>query len=280
MTNPNPHCTLKYLASSLLALSVLACGEDAAKSRMGAGDDTIIVNDGSCELENLTATCTCADQNNISGRQTCIGKMWTACECVASDMGSAGTTATNVDAGPGTGGGQGVLNDPPGNSSANRFAWKQTPFELGSCKAGHYVGTFEGFYGSPVIFGAPFPVVATDSADGSPGLEFTLEKMPGSGEIFAIKGGKMRGTASGIAAFTADLTGTLDCATKKYVGTIENGEYEVGVGGPRYKFVGTMTADYDKIQHKFIAGKWKCTEPPSTTIPPGGDGSWTTTFTP
>jgi hypothetical protein len=64
------------------------------------------------------------------------------------------------------------------------------------------------------------------------------------------------------------------------VGTIENGEYEVGMGGPRYKFVGEMTADYDKIQNKFINGKWKCTEPPSTTIPPGGDGQWETTWQP
>jgi hypothetical protein len=261
--------------SMLLALGLVfaACSANSTGGRKG--NTPTVSNQGSCPTEHLTATCTCASQNNLPGRQTCISGMWTACECEAAPtstggMGGGGTGVVATDGGTPSA----ITNDPAGNSSATRFAWKRTPFDLGSCKAGHYVGKFDGFYGSPVIFGAPFPVVATDGADGSPGLEFTLNKTPGSGEIFAINGGKMRGTASGIAAFTADLNGTLDCATKKYVGTIENGTYTVGTMD--YHFVGTMTADYDKLQNAFINGVWHCTEPPSMTIPPGGDGHWDT----
>ena len=276
----------KLVAGTLSAVTVslllAACGGDSGdKTRITggtAGTGPVVTNDGECKPDNLTASCTCADQGNIPGRQVCLGGTWSACECVAAAGGTAGTGSSTSDGGAPPP--QGTLNDPPGNSSANRFVWKRTPFDIGSCKAGHYVGTFMGFYGSPIIFGAPFPVTATDTPAG-PGLEFTLEKIPGSGELFAIKGGKMRGNATGVADFTADLTGTLDCATKKYVGTIDNGEYVVlGNAMAKYNFVGTMTADYDKIQHSFINGLWKCTEPPSTTIPPGGDGQWTTTWKP
>ena len=271
----------QLLAASCLSLALLtACSASSASKSRGAGNDPVVTIEGSCKTEYLTSACTCADQNNIPGVQTCTSGKWSPCTCVAqasggSGMGGGGTGAMAVD------GGQGIVSDPLGNSSANRFAWKRTPFDIGSCKAGHYVGTFQGFYGSPVIFGAPFPVVATDGADGSPGLEFWLEKVPGSGEIFAIKGGKMRGAASGVATFTADLTGMLDCATKKYVGTIDNGNYIVlGNAMASYNFIGTMTADYDKIQNEFITGLWRCTEPPSTTIPPGGDGQWSAKWQP
>jgi hypothetical protein len=268
--------------TSVLSLLVLAaCGEDGGGSR--GGGETIVVNAGECAPDNLTATCTCASQGNITGQQTCIAKTWSACQCTPRSMSNAGTTAVVPDAGTagsGGGGGQGVINDPPGNDSAHRFHWKQTPFELGSCKAGHYVGTFMGFYASPAAFTAPVPVVSAPGADGAPGLEFTLTKVPGAGEIFSIDGGKMRGTANGFFPFTADLRGTLDCSTKKYVGTIENGEYDVF--GTKYQFIGTMTADYDKIQNKFIAGKWTCTEPsapPPFDATAGGSGDWESTWT-
>ena len=230
-----------------------ACGEDAS-GRNGDGQP-VIVNQGECSPNYLTASCTCASQGNIPGRQTCLGGKWGECACkavapsTAGTGGFAGTGAAGTDGTAGTGAagtdgtaGVGLINDPPGNRSTNRFEWKQTPFELGSCKAGHYVGTFAGFYGSPIIWTAPVPVVAAPGVDGAPGLEFTLTKIPGSGELFSIDGGKMRGTANGLFPFTADLKGTLDCSTKKYVGTIENGEYDVF--GMKYQFIGTMTADY------------------------------------
>jgi hypothetical protein len=263
------------LKTVMLCMLLAACGGGGSGNRSSNGGPVLTI-DGACKTEYLTAKCTCADQNNIPGVQTCTGGMWSSCVCVAPAASGAGIGGGVGDAGvvAQPDGGQGVIADPPGNSSATRFAWKRTPFDIGICKAGHYVGTFMGFYGSPAAFGAPVPVAATDGADGTPGLEFTLEKMPGSGEIFAIKGGKMRGTADGLFPFTADLTGTLDCETKKYVGTIENGVYTVF--GTDYHFVGTMTADYDKIQNEFINGIWHCTEPPNTTVPPGGDGQWNT----
>jgi hypothetical protein len=263
------------VVSSVLLLA--ACGGEASSGDR-TGEMDVVVNEGSCALDNLTATCTCPDQAGIPGRQTCLSGAWTACECDAvsgsAGVGSAGSGVAQGDGGmiepPATT----LPNDPPGNQSANRFEWKQTAFELGSCKAGHYIGMFEGDYRSPAAWTFPVSVSGEAGADGAPGLEFWLEKTPGSGEIFSVNGGKMRGTANGQFPFTADLTGTLDCATKKYVGRIENGQYMVF--GVTYLFEGDVTADYDKVQNKFIAGKWLLVEPANAFA--GGELDWEATW--
>jgi hypothetical protein len=218
---------------------------------------------GGCAPDNLTANCTCPAVNNAPGRQTCSGGQWSACACLQRVNSAAGTGGIAVDGGTPKPAATGA--DPVENSSANRFDWQRVPLELGSCKAGHYVGYFDGFYGSPAVFTLPVPVLAVDApaADGGaiqPGLEFWLTKVPGSGELF-----------------DADLKGTLDCGTKKYNGTIENGVYDDGTG-MKYQFIGVMTSDYDKIQNKFINGKWSCTEPTSPFPTAGGSGHWNATW--
>jgi hypothetical protein len=233
----------------------------------------MVVNDGACSPDNLTATCTCGDTTPIVGRQTCRGGQWDACECVTPEQSSAGMVSTAEDGGGVAGSGPiGVVADPPGNGSANRFEWSRTQYELGACKAGHYIGHFSGSYRSTVVFGFPVDVSDEAGADGAPGLEFWLEKTPGSGEIFSVNGGKLRGTANGEFPFTGDLTGTLDCETKKYVGRIENGQYMVA--GVPYAFVGDVTADYDKIQNAFINGMWILTEPATGNPFVGGELEW------
>lgn len=258
-----------------LCLSAVAWSACSAEDGGGGGDGNtgpVITNQGNCTTQYLTASCTCPDKGNIAGRQVCIASNWSACDCVAPvSVGNAGTGATDTDAA--VGGNDGIVaGDPAGNKSPSRFNWERTPFELGTCKAGHYVGYFEGWYGSPAAFTAPVPVWSVPGADGLPGLEFWLEKIPGSGELFAINGGKIRGTADGLFPFTIDLTGTLDCKTKKFVGKLENGEYDVF--GTKYQFEGNATADYDKLQNKFITGLWDAKEPTSPFPTAGGSGKW------
>lgn len=253
-------------------LAAAGCSDAPAQTGQAANNGPVIRNDGECGTQNLTASCTCPDKGNIPGRQICLFSVWSACDCIeaALQAGGAGVTSTDTDAA--VGGGTAVASDPAGNSSATRFEWSRTPFALGSCKAGHYVGDFMGEYRSSVVFGFPVMVSGEPGADGAPGLEFWLEKTPGSGEIFSVNGGKLRGTANGEYPFTGDLTGTLDCATKKYVGRIENGVYLVG--GLMYTFEGDVTADYDKLQNLFIGGKWLLVEPATGNPFIGGELDW------
>ncbi|HEX7476386.1 MAG TPA: hypothetical protein VF331_01130, partial [Polyangiales bacterium] len=155
----------------------------------------------------------------------------------------------------------------------------------GSCEAGHYVGAFTGKYYAPAALNTATDVASVDTAavlggPVLPGLEFTLNSS--KSEIFAITGGKIRGTANGLFPFDIDLTGNLDCSTGKFTGTM-NGHYTVV--GINYPFLGTITADYNKITHQFINGTWTLHEPladgglppivvPGITMAPGGSGSW------
>ncbi|HEX7479278.1 MAG TPA: hypothetical protein VF331_15840 [Polyangiales bacterium] len=179
----------------------------------------------------------------------------------------------------------GTVGDPLANSSPVRFAWLRTTPTGGSCEAGHYVGKFDGTYNA--AFGLGLPVAATDSTDLAtgkvlPGLEFTLNKKPGS-EILAISGGKIRGTANGLFPFQIDLLGNLDCSTGKFTGTMDGYyEFPLTVKNP---FLGTVTADYNKITHQFINGTWTLHEPqadgglPPIGPPPGGSGHWNADLT-
>ncbi len=274
-------CVVSLALGACSADAPARSGSDGNLTTTGSGGTSAPVQavQGGCTPDNLTASCTCPTVNNAPGRQTCAGGQWGQCECLV-PVSTAGSGSAAVDGGTPRAVATGA--DPAANSSANRFDWQRTPLALGSCKAGHYVGYFDGFYGSPAVFTLPVPVVAVDTvaADGGatqPGLEFWLTKVPGSGELFAINGGKMRGTADGLYPFDADLKGTLDCGTKKYNGTIENGVYDDG-SGTKYQFIGVMTSDYDKIQNKFINGQWKCTEPTSIFPTAGGSGMWNATW--
>jgi hypothetical protein len=148
------------------------------------------------------------------------------------------------------------------------FDWPQgVTASTASCKAGHYKGSFVGIY-SPSIAVAPVPIpVAGD-------IDLTLTKSQ-SGEFFEITGGKVSGVADLLFPFSADVKGTLNCATMTLEnGFLSNGTYIVGVFP--YPFEGPLTASYDKLTHAFTGGKWTVGEPKWTTPAAlyGGSGTW------
>lgn len=148
------------------------------------------------------------------------------------------------------------------------FDWPQgTTGGGGSCKAGHYKGSFVGIY-SPSIAVAPVPIpVAGD-------IDLTLTKSA-NGEFFDITGGKVSGVADLLFPFAADVKGTLNCTTVKLEnGFLSNGTYVVGVFP--YPFEGPLDASYDKLTHAFTSGTWTVGEPKWTTPPAlyGGSGTW------
>lgn len=149
------------------------------------------------------------------------------------------------------------------------FDWPESTSQ-GTCKAGHYSGSFAGLYASSwTVVGAPIPVAGN--------LSLTLEASP-DGEFFEISGGSLCGLADGLFPFSADISGTLDCKTGKLVDSkLENGGYWFGiaVGPPAGTFDGPLPGTYDKLSHSFT-GMWKVYEPDSSNpaTPYGGNGDW------
>jgi hypothetical protein len=153
-----------------------------------------------------------------------------------------------------------------------QFDWPEAA-QVGSCKAGHYHGSFIGIY-SPAIAVAPVPIpVAGD-------IDITLGESA-DGEFFEVSGGKISGLADGLFPFSGDVKGTLDCAAGKLVnGFLSNCTYIVGV--IPYAFEGPLEASYDKQSHAFTNGTWTVGEPTWSTPPPayGGSGTWNATLVP
>jgi len=150
------------------------------------------------------------------------------------------------------------------------FDWPEAT-ETGSCKAGHYTGSFSGMYASGLTFvGVPIPVAGN--------MDLTLAESA-DGEFFTISGGKLSGVADGLFPFSADVSGTLDCTKAALVdGKLSNGIYDLGVQGVQGgTFEGPFPATYDKLTSSFT-GTWKVYEPKMTTPPPiyGGSGDWNT----
>lgn len=154
-----------------------------------------------------------------------------------------------------------------------KFDWPEATATSGSCKSGHYSGSFAGMYASGLTFvGVPIPV--------SGNLDLTLNQAA-SGEFFTVSGGKLSGVADGLFPFSADVSGTLDCAKGQLVdGKLSNGIYNLGVQGVQGgTFEGPMPANYDKLTHAFT-GTWQVFEPKMSTPPPiyGGSGTWQTAW--
>jgi hypothetical protein len=171
----------------------------------------------------------------------------------------------------------------------------------GSCKAGHYVGSFDGLYNSAAWGNgaAPLTIAAVPSM-GRPGLEFWLEESAGAcapgAEFcadFTVKGGKIRGfadpfsdgdsssTGDGFALairFEIDFGGELDCARGQFRGLLQNGCYDVAT--ILFRFEGVAPGTYDPATSSFVDGQWMVKEMPMEGVlfPPdasiGGMGSW------
>jgi hypothetical protein len=180
-----------------------------------------------------------------------------------------------------------------GGGSSGVFASQDTGvmFTASACKAGHYTGSFTGSYSSHLILGIPLTVMGN--------VDLTLNQAGGSGmmckvegegfvscsDVFNVSGGHVFGTANqnmiGEASFGGypyfcNLTGTLDCATKKLVNGWIQCTYCVGDindagdgcvagllfpdGGVGGHFSGPVTADYNTGNHTFTNGTWNGAE--------------------
>jgi len=153
-----------------------------------------------------------------------------------------------------------------------RFEWPESE-QVGTCKAGRYVGTFDGFYASGLTFiGVPIPVAGN--------IDIVLDESV-DGEFFTISNGKVSGLADFAFPFEAKIEGTLNCSTGELEGGfLRSGVYLVGpiVGN----FEGPLEGHYDKLAHAFTTSKWTVGEP--TWVVPrglyGGEGHWESTWTP
>lgn len=242
----------------------------------GAGFGGVGGGGGGACLTFETQPCMC--DATLSGRRVCSAGVWSDCACDGfAAAGSGGTGGSG-----GSGGGDVPVSEPLANKNPNvMWTWTETA-PSGSCRAGHYEGTFSGLYASSLtVVGAPIPVFALD-ATGAPGLEFDLVQAPGGGEIFKVENGKMRGTALGAFPFTFDMEGELDCSTLKFNALLLNGFYWVGT--IMVPMSGPITADYDPVTASISNGHWIVTEPGS--MPPwgsttpwyGGEGDWSANF--
>jgi hypothetical protein len=68
-------------------------------------------------------------------------------------------------------------------------------------------------------------------------------------------GAKITGTDSHGGTITADLSGALDCSTRKLIGTMQNGLYQNGAL-IQLSFNGALAADYHQQTnpHAFVSG--------------------------
>lgn len=257
----------------LCCVSVVACAPESVSSNTG------------CSPRNATRVCNCG---NAPGRQVCgFDGAWSGCECA--DVGGAGTGgSTDV---PGA--------DPIANKRAEHFEWPRTAPGTGQgggdCRPGHYEGSLEGFYQSPVIGNAPV-AIATLDVTGNPGLQFDLGNS-GNGELLEVTGGSFSGTALAVFPFSATIAnGQLNCASGLFTAKLINGEYTVPFEMPPYvgNFEGDFMARYDPATSSFVDGVWSVGENgampvavmPGTvpTLPPlltfaGGTGTWTAAWT-
>jgi hypothetical protein len=267
--------------SSALLVALLAtlngCGsEPAPSSPIPKGQPA----GTTCAPVNLTQPCRCADES--PGHQTCKATGFTQCQCAIRAPGAAGSGAAvggsvggnAAPTGPNnpTSMGTQTAADPAANRSSVRFDWQRTMPTGGSCEAGHYEGTFTGFYSPAIIVVPDLPVIPVFPVElpGNPGLAFDLLR-EGNGEIFNVSNGKMSGNALGAFPFTADVVGKLHCDTLKFDAKLVNGSYFIGP--LEYRFEGPITADYDKQTHTMINGLWKVDEPDAPGS--GGSGDWT-----
>lgn len=162
------------------------------------------------------------------------------------------------------------------------------------CKAGHYVGSFEGVYRSqlwPEFLGTPEIMVSAvpNLLNGGEGLEFDLversdyECAPNEEFCFdfGIEGGRITGNADWFplvgallpVPFEMDLEGELDCENGVMRALLSNGHYEFAIA-LQIQFSGTASAEYVPYEYRFENGLWDLDEvPPMLPVDPM-PGDW------
>lgn len=192
-----------------------------------------------CPTNNLTQACACPyDNNTVAGRQVCdVSSGWGACQCARV-----------------VGGGVQPTDGATPNGTVT-FNWVET-MPQATCKAGHYLGIFDGAYLTPA-FGIAFSPIGIPI---SGNVDFDLYQV-GSGELFQIRNGAMVGCALGVAPFLGDIVGSLDCSVDPPLVKVglTNGHYNVTIFS--YYFDGKAVGNYDKGKTAFYNGIWAVSEP-------------------
>ncbi len=230
-----------------------ACGEEGDPVVAQAPGATSGTADGGIAGAGCTAGqsegCTCLTPGGtgpVPGTRSCVGGAWQSCSCAAP------TSPTTV---------------------------------VEECLAGRYEGNFSGFYSSGFAGGAPIPVVALDLT-GRPGLAFTLLRSDSGDDEFAtytISDGYLEGNADGLFPIKGVITGTLDCKTRRFTGTLK-GSYSIllPLGLNEGQFEGPVTGEYDVTTHTFKLGTWKVMEGEDVVTDflsdAGGEGDWDAMF--
>jgi hypothetical protein len=139
------------------------------------------------------------------------------------------------------------------------------------CVAGTYRGVFAGeVQFLPGIGG----LLGLLSVDITGTLEITVEA-DALGSVLIAKNGKVHGTDQDGNPVDADLTGSLDCVTKKLVnGKLVNGKY-VRSGLINTSFSGTVAGNYS-ADPPSASGTWET----SAGVLEGGGGTWSATLVP
>lgn len=137
------------------------------------------------------------------------------------------------------------------------------------CVAGTYKGEFSG-----TVQFLPTPLGALLDVEIKGSLEITVQAAT-QGDVLVAKNGKVRGTDQDGNPVEADLTGSLDCATKQLQnGKLVNGRY-TRAGILTTSFSGTVEGAYSATPPS-ASGTWKT----SAGFLEGGGGSWNAALVP
>jgi hypothetical protein len=211
------------------ALLLAACGSsDGGGALTTGGSDASFSQPASgtqCDA-GAARTCACGDAGS-TGNEYCYQGYWLTCSCI------------------------------PAGSSVST---------AGECAPGRYEGTFSGFYASGFSWGGlPIPVIALDPL-GGPGLALTLSAVSrGAGEFveYSVSDGYIKGNADGLFPIEGVITGSLNCTTKEFSGTLK-GWYslalDLGIDLNRGFFEGPVHAYYDAATKSFVQGTWNVIE--------------------
>src|SRR5262245_18636731 len=195
----------------------------------------------------------------------------------AGQAGASGNPGTGGTPGGGTSGGAGTAGTGSGSGGSGAppsgisFDWPETdPSKPGvKCKAGRYVGIFQGMYASPASY---FPTQIPVSGN----IEMVFAESA-SGEFLEISNGKLSGVSNFTYPFSADIVGKLNCKTSKLEGGyLKNGTYSGPALPPQY-YEGPISADYDKLTAALVNGLWNVKEPDPAF---GGNGTWNASWQP
>jgi hypothetical protein len=169
-----------------------------------------------------------------------------------------------------------------GASDAGALQLGDTTTASGVCKNGMYSGTFMCTFVFDPDAGSDSGATVAADAGGlmiTGTIMFTLSQMSGgnSESFMSTASGSFSGTAAMFFGIMADVGGTLDCNTGKFVGQLTNGSYMDT--GPIKLFTGTFSgpldSDYNGKTFQFVNGTWLLTVPGQGSCP----GTWSASYT-